>query len=355
MDIKTSNILADEFVYGIGDFNVSDISVLVVGDSATIKTVVSTIRSFFSFRSVHTATTGEEAALAFETEDIALVFCRHTLPDMTGAELCLRMRSVETERKKGKYLLFVGIFEKSDVHQILDAAIAGCDDFLKAPFSEDEIAAKILGMRRIDKFCKNIIAQQTQLEELVRIDALTELYNKKYIGERLGQVAGEMVRKNSCVSVCFCDINDFKSINDTYGHMVGDEVLRKIADIFRNNIRISDCVGRWGGDEFVFIFPETCVEKAVKVVERITSRVEETSFKSGESVFRVSVSAGIAGCTPIVESELEHLLTEADAMLYQAKAERKKIRQDEKSASCPRCYVAYCRETAGSSVSEACP
>lgn len=160
--------------------------------------------------------------------------------------------------------------------------------------------------------------KERKLEELATIDDLTRLPNKRSIQEHLVREFNRAKRKGSPLSVAVMDLDDFKWINDTYGHLVGDRILREFASILRKNLRVTDIVGRFGGDELIIIMPETDLKMAINTVERLRRVIESATFKP---VGNLTVSVGVTelreGDTP------EELLRRADEKLYQAKREGK--------------------------------
>jgi diguanylate cyclase len=124
-------------------------------------------------------------------------------------------------------------------------------------------------------------------------------------------------------SLVLIDLDNFKYINDNYGHHVGDLVLVKVAKVFRTNMRAKDIVGRWGGDEFVAIMPNTDLENAKKVFERIRSQLEEMEILAEGRRFRISISVGVVQCGKNFQSWSD-MIKEADRLMYEDKNKRKK-------------------------------
>lgn len=142
-------------------------------------------------------------------------------------------------------------------------------------------------------------------------DELTGALNRRYVTHTLAK------KKSSSLSVCLIDVNDFKIINDTYGHHIGDIVLKRIVEILKNNMRTTDKVVRWGGDEFLLILPNTSNPDICSLVTRVNKNLEELSL---EMQFRISVSIGdVSG-----EECLESLINKADEKMYKIKRKMKK-------------------------------
>ena len=157
-----------------------------------------------------------------------------------------------------------------------------------------------------------------ELHELSITDSLTGLYNRKHLMEVLTKEVARAERYQRPLAVLMIDVDHFKLCNDTWGHLAGDEVLRNIAAIFRGCLRESDCVGRYGGEEFLIILPETVADDAWRIADRIRSRLAEEDFPTDSKPVRITISGGIA-TFPGNGRSPESLLRSADAALYQAK------------------------------------
>jgi diguanylate cyclase (GGDEF)-like protein len=172
-------------------------------------------------------------------------------------------------------------------------------------------AGELLAARRA-----SLVAVNQELEQLARVDALTGLQNRNSANERLRQEFLRLKRSDHLYAVLFMDIDDFKAINDTYGHDTGDQVLRQLAAVLKDTLRESDFVARYGGEEFLAILPETNAEGALRLAETVRHTVSRQSFPVAEPV---TVSIGVAMATDRDQSE-DGAVRRADTALYQAKA-----------------------------------
>ncbi|MGI8548204.1 MAG: diguanylate cyclase [Gemmatimonadaceae bacterium] len=163
-------------------------------------------------------------------------------------------------------------------------------------------------------------ADNARLEALAHTDPLTNLLNRRALTIRLVAELERVRRYNSPLTMLMIDLDHFKLVNDTFGHLVGDEVLRGISMILQRSVRSVDMVARYGGEEFVIVLPETGATGAIAFAERIRQRVEQHSFEAARaSMVKVSVSVGVSSFpSPHVESA-EDLFVRADAALYRAK------------------------------------
>ena len=155
--------------------------------------------------------------------------------------------------------------------------------------------------------------------EAATTDRLTRVANRPTLLAHLFSEIERVGRYNRPLSIAFIDIDHFKAVNDTYGHEVGDTVLRGVAEVFREHTRSSDLVGRYGGEEFVLVLPETTVDEAMAVAEKLRLSVLKRHFETGAGDLRVSVSIGVAG-GPGPSLRVDQLLRDADAAMYAAKS-----------------------------------
>jgi diguanylate cyclase (GGDEF)-like protein len=158
-----------------------------------------------------------------------------------------------------------------------------------------------------------------RLQTMTFTDELTGIHNYRYIRKQLEAELRRSLRYSKPLSLCVVDIDFFKAINDTYGHGIGDAALRELSQILKDSTRTVDVVGRYGGDEFIIIFPDTVLVDAVRLCERIRRQVSEREFSLDGKTFRFTLSVGIADFDPIRRKSSETLLEAADRCLYQAK------------------------------------
>lgn len=162
-----------------------------------------------------------------------------------------------------------------------------------------------------------------EAERLLQIDDLTKLHNARYLGERLVSEIKRARRYDSFVSLLFLDLDNFKSINDVHGHLVGSHVLVEMAGAILASVRDTDVVARYGGDEFVVLLPETALDRAAHVAERIRTKLNESYFTGGRRLrLRITASFGVAAY-PVHALSPQQLIIAADSAMYVAKAARK--------------------------------
>ena len=165
---------------------------------------------------------------------------------------------------------------------------------------------------------RTIREQAARLEELSIRDFLTELYNRRHFDQQAARLFDNATRYNRPLSVMIGDIDFFKLINDRFTHAVGDSVLRKVADILRDNIRSTDLVARYGGEEFVVAFPETPLPQAVALCEKLRTRIESHAWDIIHPELKVTMSMGVNA--EVAVPGIEAMIHVADSRLYQAKS-----------------------------------
>jgi diguanylate cyclase (GGDEF)-like protein len=158
-----------------------------------------------------------------------------------------------------------------------------------------------------------------EVEQLAILDSLVGIYNRRHWFELTAREFYRAVRYQKPLSLILLDIDHFKQVNDTYGHPLGDEVLRSLSRICEKNIRTADLVGRYGGEEFLVVLPETDEVEAVQIAERLRLATEEMRVASKNEDVQVTISLGVATLVAEIDTNLEQLVKRADEALYQAK------------------------------------
>jgi len=164
------------------------------------------------------------------------------------------------------------------------------------------------------------VTYEQKLLDMTKLDPLTRLYNRSHLEKRFSEELERARRHGNIFSVIMIDIDFFKKINDSYGHLCGDQTLRQLAKMLQQMVRAMDIVSRYGGEEFCCVLPETRAENALVLAERLRSAVEASDILYGDEKFRITISLGIAEYSP-ERTTREELVGAADAALYRAKHE----------------------------------
>jgi len=188
--------------------------------------------------------------------------------------------------------------------------------------SYEEINRELIRSKmELEKLTKELEQKNKLLENLANIDGLTEINNHRFFQNFLDQEINRSIRNEKTISILLADIDHFKRFNDTYGHQTGDFILKEFCRVCKENIREYDLIARYGGEEFIFVLPETEPDEALTVAEKLRSVVENYPFDDGESVYRVTISIGVASARPSGPGfKKNEFIGLADKALYQAKA-----------------------------------
>lgn len=246
---------------------------------------------------------------------VNIVISEINLPKVSGLEFCSIIK------KQFSNIYFIFLSDNADLESKIKAFEMGTDDYITKPFNKFEFLARVKAGERINKHLKQMYFQKVKLEKLVVTDPLTNLYNRKYFQEQIVTEMNRAKRYKNILALVMVDIDYFKRINDTYGHLAGDEVLKRVGNLLLNSVRTSDLVCRIGGEEFVIILPETDSEKAFTTAEKIRDIFNKTTFLYNNIKINLTVSIGITIKTPEMEIGPKDFLDMADKALYIAKNE----------------------------------
>ena len=244
------------------------------------------------------------------------------MPKMDGMEVVRRL-------KANKNLPFIPVIMQTALDSTenkVEGLDAGADDYITKPINFAELEAHVKAMLRIKNLETELKAKESELTDLndrlktiSMTDGLTGIENRRSLEDRLKEVWSHSVRLHEPVAVVMCDIDKFKSVNDNYGHQVGDAVLKEFARLLKDEAREIDRVGRYGGEEFLLILPGTVLDAAVTFAERLREKVESHTFLyEGGSLTR-TMSCGVAGSPHPKVKDQEALVRAADEALYVAK------------------------------------
>jgi diguanylate cyclase (GGDEF)-like protein len=288
--------------------------ILLAEDSAFYRRVIANHLKEWGFDFV-TAKDGKEAwKLLAKPDGPRVALLDWVLPEIEGIELCRRLRSLAENAGYTYTLLLTG---KSRREEMLEAMDAGVDDFLAKPFDPAELKARLLVGKRIVELQQKLISTNDALRFAATHDSLTQVWNR---GEVLTFLRRELARARRAaapVGVVLVDIDHFKKINDELGHEAGDLVLQELAARFSKNLREYDGIGRYGGEEFLFVIPGCNLATTARRADEIRTLISREAFHSAPGAPVVTLSMGVAAAEP--GEAVEALLRRTDEALYCAK------------------------------------
>lgn len=274
---------------------------------------------------VQIALSGPEALETAAKESAPdLILLDFRMPDMDGHEVCRRLKQ-NPETRDIPVIFITAIEDWNNEAQGLEL---GAVDYITKPVRAPIVRARIRNHIALRNALAELALKNEELERLASHDKLTGLYNRRKLDEMLAQEVLRAERYGRPLSLILIDIDHFKKVNDTYGHPVGDAVLAESASRLTRTLRTSDIAGRWGGEEFLVICPETAGDTAVVLAERLRSAYCERTF---ETAGALSASFGVASHRHGLSTE--EVLRHADQALYRAKrAGRNRVVQEEQAS-----------------------
>ena len=290
------------------------LQVLVVDDSPVYRKLIEHALEDGGYTPLF-AQNGREALELYAQHAPAIVITDWMMPDFSGPELCERIRS-HAQRAYTYIIVLTSISEKDNV---VKGLAAGADDYLTKPFDPGELLARIGVGRRTIGLHREIEAKNKLLEEMAHTDPLTGLPNRRAIEDWAARQLRGAARHGYAIWVANADLDNFKSINDSYGHDAGDRVLQKFGEVLRENTRASDISGRMGGDEFLLVMTHLDEKSTRLTVERLRKQFAAQQFSFGGDVVSVTASFGIAGFQGKEPPEFAKLVRQADKALYAGK------------------------------------
>jgi two-component system cell cycle response regulator len=238
------------------------------------------------------------------------------MPKMNGLEVCRIVKS-----SSDTFIPIILLTVKGDVDSKVTGLKLGADDYLAKPFNPLELQARVASMLRIKTLQDKINTKRQELEALAVTDELTGLLNHRAMQQRLRDEFIRAQRYNEPLSVIMVDVDNFKKINDTFGHLYGDRVLEKLAQLLKKAVREIDIVARYGGDEFLIILPQTHFSGSLAVADRIWRAAGAETLATKKEALPLTVSVGVSFFPNKNVTSVEELVNFADQALYQAKRE----------------------------------
>lgn len=288
---------------------------LVADDSKVSRMMLLAITKGWGY-DVIMAEDGEEAWQIMQEDDApSLLLLDWEMPKMNGVEVCERVIAQSPENPA--YVLLLTSRTGSD--DIVEGLSKGASDYLSKPFDSAELQVRLQVGKRMIEMQDKLNATLEELTQLASHDVLTGLLNRRAIMEALPKEVKRIDRLKHDLGIGMCDIDHFKSINDTYGHLVGDEVLKEVTKRMQKVLRDYDLIGRYGGEEFLVITPVD-KDSCTSVYQRICQAISAKPVITGELSIPVTISCGVTCYSAEVDGQdMAKFLNRADEALYQAK------------------------------------
>lgn len=289
--------------------------ILIAEDDPTSRQILTALLSKWGYK-VRAAYDGAQAwGELHGTEPPRIAILDWMMPEMDGVEICRRLRQEEPGRPHYTYiLLLTARGAKEDLVQGMEA---GADDYLVKPFDPQELKVRVRAGLRIVELEAQLQAAQEELRRQSMTDPLTGILNRRAVLERLEEEISRAGREGTALGLGIMDIDHFKAVNDTLGHLGGDDVLREAARRVRASLRTYDVFGRIGGEEFLIVLPGTDLSSLKSVAERLRRAISESPMITRKGSIRITASFGVTVWKG--PEGLDSLMERADRALYMAK------------------------------------
>lgn len=289
--------------------------ILIAEDDPVSRRVLEVFLKKWGFE-VTVATTGIEALQLLERMDAPrLAILDWMMPGMEGVQVCQKVR----ESKNRAYVYILLLTARAQKDDLLQGLESGADDYLTKPFDSQELRARLHVGQRILDLQDKLLATGDELLLRATHDNLTGVANRGVILDTLRREQARQVRDGGSFGIVLADVDHFKYVNDTYGHLAGDDVLREATQRMLAAVRPYDTVGRYGGEEFLIVAPTSDAMGALGLAERIRLAIESKPIMADSTPISITVSLGVAASTDAFPLGCESMLRLADQALYRAK------------------------------------
>jgi two-component system, cell cycle response regulator len=265
---------------------------------------------------VELAGDGASARAHAESENCDAVLVNTLMRKTDGLRLCAELRSSE----RARHVPLLAVLDDGDDKRLARALDLGVTDYLLTPIEPNELVARVRTQIRRKRYMDALRANYERNMAAALTDALTGLHNRRYMEAHLAGLVHRAAQSRRPLALLMVDIDNFKTVNDTLGHLAGDEVLRVVANRLQRNLRPFDTVARWGGEEFLVVMPEADRKVGLMVGERLRSKVAESpiSVEGRQDGLSITISVGVAAAEEGLE-DMSVLIRTADEALYRAK------------------------------------
>jgi len=289
--------------------------ILIADDDPVSCRLLEKLLSKWGYEAI-TAHSGTEAWQVLEAEHAPrLVLLDWMMPGMDGLEVCRRVRA----RTSQPYVYIMLLTANDKVGNLVEGLESGADDYLTKPFHPQELRARLRVGLRLLELESSLVEARDILQFKASHDALTSVWNRGAIIELLERELSRALREGGSVGILLADVDHFKHINDTWGHLVGDEVLRAVTGRLKAEVRSYDSVGRYGGEEFLILLPGCDRAKLEAKAEQLRRTAERSPIETSAGPVPVTISIGGVASAECPQREYKKLLHATDAALYRAK------------------------------------
>ncbi len=286
------------------------ISVLIVEDDRVSSRILERHLKGWGYKT-YVVQDGEQAWNLFQTRQVEIAILDWIPPGVDGLELGWRMRQ-KMSPNRGDYVYIILLTARDEKSDLLQGLKAGADDYITKPLDLVELKARLSIARRI-------VELRRLLKRQADYDSLTGLLNRRRIMETAEQEYARCLREKQPLGLILIDIDDFKAINDSFGHTAGDKILAEVAGRLKRRIRAYDKIGRYGGDELLVVLSRCDTKRLKSIGERLCQAASEKPVEINQKAIPVSISAGGIASNSHPSLSLQDLISLCDRALYQAK------------------------------------
>jgi two-component system cell cycle response regulator len=291
-------------------------SILIIDDADSVRShIIGTLKKVDLFEQYREARDGIDGFKSLIASKPDVVICDLDMPRMDGFKFLQLVNS----RKELKDISIIMLTGREDRDLKIKGLEYGACDYLTKPFDIGELVARVKVQLKIKALQDELKRSNELLRELSDTDPLTHLHNRRYLTKILNSELARANRNNEELSFIILDIDNFKEVNDKYGHQNGDTVLTAVADVVRSGRRCNDITARYGGEEFVLVLPGTSLQGGITVAEQLREIVQTIPFEPPMERLVVTISAGVSTFPAAQVHDVDALIRQADEALYRAK------------------------------------
>ncbi len=292
-------------------------SVLIIDDSVTVREqIIRTLEPFKLFDRYYEAEDGLDGFKKLLSSPVDIILCDLEMPRIDGFKF-LNMLKNRPELQDVPVIILTGM---NDRERKLKGLEQGASDYITKPFDHEELVARVKIHLKIKTLQDELKRSNEKLQKLSNTDHLTELFNRRYMMEVLEKEVQRSVRKGSDLSIIMLDVDHFKQVNDRYGHLQGDVILKRVALQLKQELRSYDCAARYGGEEFISILPDSSLQQSLLVADRIRLAIQAFKFDGALAPLCLTASLGVAHFSMEQSVTVDGFIKQADDALYRAKA-----------------------------------